>query len=107
MFIPYNRRSIRLKGYNYSQSGLYFVTICTFKKQCIFGDIENGKMVLSSEGIVVGQCWNEIPEHFPNVVLHDFVIMPNHIHGIIEITDVETAGVKHAETPSNVGAKNI
>ena len=107
MFIPHNRRSIRLKGYNYSQSGLYFVTICTFKKQCIFGDIENGKMVLSPEGIVVGQCWNEIPEHFPNVVLHDFVIMPNHIHGIIEITDAETTGVKHAETPSNVGAKHF
>ena len=107
MFIPHNRRSIRLKGYNYSQSGLYFVTICTLKKQYIFGDIENGKMVLSPEGIVVGQCWNEIPEHFPNVVLHDFVIMPNHIHGIIEITDAETTGVKHAETTSNVGAKNV
>ena len=64
MFIPHNRRSIRLKGYNYSQSGLYFVTICTLKKLYIFGDIEKGKMVLSPEGIVVGQCWNKSPNIF-------------------------------------------
>jgi REP element-mobilizing transposase RayT len=87
MFTPHHRRSIRLKDYDYSQSGLYYVTICTRGRECIFGRIENKKMILSETGIVADKCWNAIPTHFPNVVLHEYVIMPNHIHGIIEITD--------------------
>lgn len=81
-----NRRSIRLPGYDYSLAGAYFVTICTADKACLFGNIRNGEMVLNALGKVVDMCWKEIPKHFPNVSLHEYVIMPNHIHGIIEIT---------------------
>ncbi len=89
MFNPniHHRRSIRLKEYDYSQEGVYFVTICTEKKECLFGDIVNGKMVLNDAGKIVDQCWLEIPQHFSNVQLHEHIVMPNHVHGIIEITN--------------------
>jgi putative transposase len=81
----HHRRSIRLKGYDYTKDGLYFVTICTHNRECYFGNIEKGIMILDDTGQKVFAVWNEIPEHFPCAVLHEFVIMPNHIHGIIEI----------------------
>lgn len=81
-----NRRSIRLKGYDYSQEGLYFVTLCCQDRICRFGKVVNGEMVLNEAGKVAENCWLQISEHFPNVALHEFVIMPNHVHGIIEIT---------------------
>ncbi|MCQ4574443.1 MAG: hypothetical protein NOU37_04285 [Candidatus Brocadiales bacterium] len=79
----HHRRSIRLKGYDYSRKGAYFVTICTQKKTCLFGDIEDRNMVLNAIGQIVENCWEEIPKHFDNVKLDVFVIMPNHLHGII------------------------
>ena len=75
-----NRKSIRLKGYDYSQPGGYFVTICTKNREMLFGDVVDGKMVLNSGGKIVKKCWFDIPAHFPNVCLDDFVIMPNHVH---------------------------
>ena len=81
----HNRRSIRLKGFDYSQQGLYFITICCKDKKHLFGKIVNNEMQLSPVGKVAEQCWRDIPLHFENVALHPFVIMPNHIHGIIEI----------------------
>lgn len=83
----HHRRSIRLKDYDYSQSGLYFITICCKDKICHFGKIENNEMVLNDAGDMVIQCWLAIPQHFPHAVLHEYVIMPNHIHGIIQLTD--------------------
>jgi len=80
----HNRRSIRLKGYDYSQAGLYFITICCQDNVCLFGTIKNGAMILNSGGQMAKKCWTEIPNHFPNVILHEYVIMPNHVHGIIE-----------------------
>lgn len=92
----HHRRSIRLKGYDYSKSALYFITICSYKRECFFGEIlKTGKeqiMSLSQSGFVVQNCWLEIPLHYPEVVLHEFVVMPNHIHGIIEIVDSLAAG---------------
>ncbi len=88
----HHRQSIRLKDYDYSQNGVYFVTICTYKKQCLFGDITNSKMELSEIGAIAGKCWNEIPNHFPNVLLDYSVVMPNHIHGIVNIV-----GAKHSQ----------
>lgn len=82
----HHRRSIRLKGYDYSQAGLYFITICLEGRQCLFGKIENGEMMLNDAGKVANQCWLEIPNHFPDSVLHEHIIMPNHVHGIIELT---------------------
>ena len=77
------RKSIRLKEFDYSQPGEYFVTICAKNHKCIFGSIVNGQMDLNERGNVVKECWEKIPEHFPNVVLDEYIIMPNHIHGIL------------------------
>lgn len=80
-----HRRSIRLAGYDYSQAGLYFVTICAKDRKSMFGRVEHDNVLLNNVGNVVKKCWLQIPEHYPNVVLHEFIIMPNHIHGIIEL----------------------
>jgi len=83
----HHRKSIRLPGYDYSQTGAYFVTIVTFQRECIFGKIVNNEMVLSDFGRIASECWRAIPEHFPFVELGAYVVMPNHVHGIIMITD--------------------
>jgi REP-associated tyrosine transposase len=79
----HHRRSIRLKGYDYTQPGGYFITLVTYKRECLFGEIINGEMKLSDSGHIASACWKDIPNHFPNVELGTFVIMPNHVHGII------------------------
>jgi REP-associated tyrosine transposase len=78
-------RSIRLKGYDYTSEGLYFITICSHEKRCIFGCIVESRAVLSPVGLIVRECWIAIPSHFAQTRLHAFVIMPNHLHGIVEI----------------------
>lgn len=65
---------------------IYFVTICTHKRICYFGNVENGKMILSEIGRIASNHWFEIPDHFPFIELINFVVMPNHIHGLLEIT---------------------
>lgn len=85
----HRRRSIRLADYDYSAEGLYFVTINIKGRDCYFGHVEKGKMCLSEVGEVANQCWIDIPKHYPDVILHSHVIMPNHVHGIIEISDRE------------------
>lgn len=79
------RKSIRLSGYDYSQEGLYFITICTANRINIFGKIHNRIMSPNNIGEIAKNCWLEIPRHFPETILHEFCIMPNHIHGIIEL----------------------
>ena len=79
------RQSIRLKNYNYATNGYYFVTICTHEKYCFFGDVVNRKMQLSAVGKIAHQYWSEIPQHSKHTYLDEFVIMPNHVHGIIII----------------------
>jgi len=81
----YKRQSRRLNGHDYASAGLYFITLNTENRNKLFGEIKNGLMQLNNAGLVAQKCWLEIPEHFPHVTLLDFVIMPNHIHGIIEI----------------------
>jgi REP element-mobilizing transposase RayT len=83
----HRRRSIRLQGHDYSQHGLYFATICTYECLSFFGNIVNGEMRLNDAGKTAEMEWLKTPSHRPYVVVHDFVIMPNHFHGIIEITD--------------------
>jgi REP element-mobilizing transposase RayT len=93
----HHRRSIRLKGYNYSSEGFYFITICTEGRRCLFGTIINGKMVLNDYGKIVDNEWqNTIKIRNGDVVLHEYVIMPNHIHAIIQIH----RGVSH--TPNEI-----
>src|SRR5947208_995258 len=80
-----HRRSIRLQNYDYRQPGLYFVTICTNGMQWAFGEIVDSEMRLSSKGQIVHETWSALPERFPDIELDQFVIMPNHLHGIISI----------------------
>jgi len=82
------RKSIRLKDYDYSQAGLYFMTICTQNRLHLFGEIVNDNMVFNDAGNMIEKLWREIPNHFKNTRLHEYIIMPNHIHGIIEISSV-------------------
>jgi len=81
----HHRRSIRLKGYDYSQAGFYFITICVQDRASLFGEIENGKMKLNEYGKIAHNEWKRTPEIRPNVELGAFIIMPNHMHGIIHI----------------------
>ncbi len=81
----HHRRSIRLKGYDYSKEGLYFISICTQNRLCLFGEIEKGRMVLNDAGIMIKTVWHEIPEYYNGFNVHEFVVMPNHIHGIVQI----------------------
>ena len=90
----HNRHSIRLPGYDYSQTGSYFLTINTYKKDHLFGEVVNGVVKLSPVGEIVQEQWLQIPRHFSNVVLDAFVIMPNHMHGIVVITDGEVRSGK-------------
>ena len=80
-----SRRPNRLKDYDYSQAGYYLVTICTQDRINYFGEIEQARMQLSDIGRIVTNCWQGIPEHFHDTALDEFVVMPNHIHGIIII----------------------
>ena len=92
----YSRRSIRLKGYDYSSAGAYFVTICAKDRKCIFGDIEHEEMRLSEGGKIADECWRNIPMHYPSVFLDEYIIMPNHVHGVILI-DNDDVGVQNFE----------
>ncbi len=84
MVIPH-RKPNRLKKYDYSDAGWYFVTICTQNRECLFGNVINNKMVLNKFGEIIDKCWTEIPNHINNVELNEYIIMPNHVHGIIVI----------------------
>ncbi|MBA3872295.1 MAG: hypothetical protein H0X30_24395 [Anaerolineae bacterium] len=92
----HHRHSTRLKGYDYSQEGAYFVTICTFRKEWSFGEIQNDLMTLSLYGKIASDYWARIPKHFPHIELDEFVIMPNHVHGILLINDsTAPVGAQH------------
>jgi REP element-mobilizing transposase RayT len=98
----HHRRSIRLSEYDYRSEGAYFVTICSYDRACLFGDIVKDAMVLNHWGEIVRSCWTAIPSHFPNIELDSFLIMPNHVHGIIVITEAGSP----AEMASLVGAQH-
>jgi putative transposase len=83
----HHRRSMRLRGYDYSQAGAYFVTICVQHRQHLFGAVVNGEMDLHDLGMIADECWQAIPNHFPFVELDHYVVMPNHVHGIVVIVD--------------------
>jgi REP element-mobilizing transposase RayT len=86
----YRIRSTKLKGWDYSHNGMYSVTICTKGRESYFGEIKDKRMKLLKIGETAQKNWQEIPKHFPDVSLDEFIIMPNHIHGIIMINNVET-----------------
>lgn len=104
----HHRRSIRLKGFDYSQAGAYFVTVVTQNRLCVFGEIQNEMMILNDIGKMIENCWLDLPNRFPTIDVDEYVIMPNHFHGIIIITDqpvgstlvVDQTGVGTSPTPT-------
>jgi REP element-mobilizing transposase RayT len=110
----HHRRSIRLKEHDYSKPAGFFITICTHNRESLFGQIVNGEIKLSEIGRIAKNYWEEIPSHFTNAVLDKYVIMPNHIHGIILILDsVDSVGARHAsplqspQTPRGAKPKSL
>ncbi|MDI6767834.1 MAG: transposase [Bacteroidota bacterium] len=89
------RKLQRLKEYDYSLDGSYFVTICTKNREDLFGHIIGDTMQLKRDGKIVKECWEELPKHYPTIMLDEFVIMPNHVHGIIIIIN-DIVGARHA-----------
>jgi putative transposase len=81
----HHRRSIRLRGYDYSRPGAYFVTICTQEKRHLFGEVIEGQMMLNEAGQMAGRWWLELPRKFSTVQLDCAVVMPNHLHAIVRI----------------------
>ena len=80
-----HRRSTRLSEFDYTRQGAYFVTMCTQNRMCLFGEIVNGEMRMNELGRVAHSVWKEIPAHFPQVETDAWVVMPNHVHGILLI----------------------
>ena len=78
-----DRKRLRLSGWDYSSEGVYFITICCEGRHSFFGKIEDNKMVLSEIGLIASKYWVELPNHFPHVKLDEFIVMPNHIHGLL------------------------
>jgi len=105
----YRIESARLKGWDYASPGWYFVTICTRQMEPFFGDVVDGEMQLSPVGKAARAFWAEIPDHHPNVELDEYVIMPNHMHGIVVIKEpaVETPPTANVETPPTVETRYI
>ena len=83
----YRNKTLRLKNYDYSQNGLYFITICTNKKIAYFGDIKKDKLILNSAGEMIKRVWLDLDKKFNFIKLHNYIVMPNHFHAIIEITN--------------------
>ena len=104
------RRSLRLRDYDYTACGAYFVTICAADRRCIFGSITNGTVHLSQLGGIADDCWLAIPQHFPNVELDEHVVMPNHMHGILALVAAQHAAPvtkpspRFAVKPGSLGA---
>jgi REP element-mobilizing transposase RayT len=88
----HHRHSIRLKGYDYRLPGAYFVTLCTWQRECTFGEVVGGEVRLSPAGLLAQKQWLRLEKRFPEVDLPAFVIMPNHVHGIIMIRDTPGRG---------------
>lgn len=87
--MPGKRRSIRLRNYDYSQQGVYYVTLCLNRRQCLFGEVDNGKMVLNDAGRMVDKWWQELMQKYNTIEIDQYIIMPNHIHGIIAIVGAD------------------
>ena len=105
------RKSPRLKDYDYSQNGAYFITICTYRREHSFGEIIDDEMYLSEMGKIAHSCWKQVPDHFPQVEIDAFIVMPNHVHGIILIGDQPASetnvGTRYASSaPRPNGAKS-
>jgi putative transposase len=98
--VLHRRRSIRLPNFDYSSPELYFVTICTQDRALLFGEISNGQRLLNAIGQMAEFWWKRLPEKFPGLLLQEFVVMPNHLHGLLALTRLPEAGKPgHAAAP--------
>lgn len=107
--MPYNpnihkRRSIRLKDYDYSSENLYFITICSNQRECLFGSIVDNNIILNDCGKIIKKWYFEIENKYSNIICLDYVIMPNHIHFIIRITDYLTNNDNKSQSLADVGS---
>ncbi len=102
-YVKFHRKSIRLKGYDYSQTGAYFVTICTYKRELLFGKVKNGEMLLGGFGKVAESEWLRTAQIRENVELDKYIVMPNHLHGILFIIHNCRGTVPRAPTLEQFG----
>ncbi|MHB1293540.1 MAG: transposase [Anaerolineae bacterium] len=91
----HRRHSVRLAGHDYTQPCAYFLTICTLDRACLFGEVVDGRMCLNAYGQAVDACWRAIPDHFPHARCDAWVVMPNHVHGIIVFAAGVGVGARH------------
>ena len=103
----HHRRSLRLEGYNYAQSGAYFITVCTQGRECLFGDIVNGEMRLNNLGNVVAESWRWLAIRHGYVELDEWIVMPNHLHGILVIANECRGGSRTAPTMDAIKRKPL
>jgi len=102
-FEKHHRRSIRLQGYDYGQAGMYFITVCVGGRECLFGKVVQGKMILHQVGQIVEEEWLKTPVLRPLVVLDEFVVMPNHFHAILLIVTAGRGTARRAPTTERFG----
>ena len=99
-----HRRSLRLREYDYSRAGAYFVTVCAEGRGCFFGQVSDGRIELNDAGCMIDSCWNQLRERSPNLDLDQFVVMPNHIHGIVVILGEQSLGAQSGAQAVTLGS---
>lgn len=99
MSAPQQRHSTRLKDYDYTQAGAYFITLCAYERQSLFGEIVGGVLRASEVGKVVQECWDALPSRLATVELDAFVVMPNHVHGILRLSPATVGAQRAAPLP--------
>ncbi len=100
-----NRHSIRLPDFDYSRTGVYFVTIDTVGQAHLFGRVTNSQMILNDLGTIADECWNRIPDHHPGTDLCDYIVMPNHVHGLIVLSGNEKEADTAGRVPTGLAPK--
>jgi len=99
----HHRRSVRLAGYDYAEAGAYFVTVCTQGHVCLFGEVVDGQMRMNAAGDMVQAVWDELPSHYPGASTDAFIVMPNHVHGIIVLAPVGAGPRARLDSGPRVG----
>jgi len=103
----HHRRSVRLPAYDYTQPGAYFVTICSQHRECVFGEVLQGQMILNGPGQMVELVWRQLPQWYPGVEVDAFAIMPNHVHGIVVLVGAGPVGAGPRACPEHSGRPQV
>ncbi|WP_299464856.1 transposase [uncultured Microscilla sp.] len=96
----YERRSIRLPGYDYTQESLYYITLCCQNRLKLFGEVVNSELVPNAAGKMVEEEWKALTTRFPEIRLHAYVVMPNHFHAVVEMCSTEQIDSKNEKPPT-------